>query len=237
MGLSFAIPIDVAMDVVKQLRADGKVTRGRIGVVIQEVTRELADSFGMAKPTGALISNVEKGGPAEKAGIHSSDVILKFDGKIVSSSSDLPRIVAATRPGSKVLVELWRKGEAHDVAVIVAEISDDNRLSQRGHKNGGSAPSSSANVERLGLVLSELSNEQKAQLQIEVGVLVEEVKGVATRSELHRGDIILAINNFAVNSIEQFNELIKRIPKGRNVALLVRRGDMTSFLTLKLDEK
>ncbi len=236
MGLSFAIPIDVAMDVVKQLRTTGKVTRGRIGVVIQEVTRELADSFGMAKPTGALISNVEKGGPADKAGIQPSDVILKFDGKIVNSSSDLPRMVAATRPGSKVLVELWRKGEARDIAVMVGEIADENRMAQRGSKNG-SAPSSSVSSERLGLTLSELSGEQKAQLQIEAGLLVEDVKGIAAKSELHRGDVILAINNSSVNSVDQFNELIKQIPKGRNVALLVRRGEMTSYVALKLDEK
>jgi serine protease Do len=236
MGLSFAIPIDVAMDVVKQLRATGKVTRGRIGVVIQEVTRELADSFGLAKPVGALISSVEKGGPADKAGIQSSDVILKFDGKAVASSADLPRMVAATRPASKVLVEIWRKGEARDVAVVVGEIADD-RIAQRGNKNGGSAPSSSASNERLGLTLSELSGEQKAQLQIEAGLLIEDVKGVAAKSELHRGDIILAINNAVVTSVDQFNELLKHIPKGRNVALLVRRGEMTSYVALKLDEK
>ncbi|MEI7842841.1 MAG: DegQ family serine endoprotease [Gallionellaceae bacterium] len=237
MGLSFAIPIDVAMDVVKQLRATGKVTRGRIGVVIQEMTRELADSFGLDKPTGALISNVEKGGPADRAGIQSSDVILKFDGKIVNSSTDLPRMVAATRPGSKALVEVWRKGEARDIAVMVGEIADENRLAQRGNKNGGNAPSSSASSERLGLTLSELSSEQKTQLQIESGLLVEDVKGIAAKSELHRGDVILAINNSAVNSVDQFNELIKQIPKGRNVALLVRRGEMTSYVALKLDEK
>ncbi len=237
MGLSFAIPIDVAMDVVKQLRTTGKVTRGRIGVVIQEVTRELADSFGLAKPTGALISNVEKGGPADKAGIQPSDVILKFDGKVVNSSGDLPRMVAATRPNSKVLVEVWRRGDSRDVTIVVGEIADESRVAQRGNKNGNGAPSTSASSERLGLTLSELSSEQKAQLQIEAGLLVEDVKGISAKSELHRGDVILAINNSAVNSVDQFNELIKQIPKGRNVALLVRRGEMTSYVALKLDEK
>jgi serine protease Do len=237
MGLSFSIPIDVAMDVVKQLRASGKVTRGRIGVVIQEVTRELADSFGLSKATGALISNVEKGGPADKAGIQASDVILKFDGKVVSASNDLPRIVAGTHPGSKVTVELWRKGEAHEVTLSVGEINDGARLAQRGNKSGGNAVPSSESSERLGLELSELTNDQKAELQIEGGLLVEDVKGAAARSDLRRGDVILAIGSFAINSLDQFNKVLKQIPKGKSVPLLVRRGDVASYVAIKLDEK
>ena len=132
MGLSFSIPIDVAMDVVSQLRTTGKVTRGRIGVTIQEVTRELADSFGLPKVGGALISAVEKGSPAEKAGVRPSDVILKFDGKAVNSSADLPRIVAATKPGSKVNVQLWRKGSTMDISMVVGEIKDEAAVAQRG---------------------------------------------------------------------------------------------------------
>jgi serine protease Do len=237
MGLSFAIPIDVAMDVVSQLRANGKVTRGRIGVVIQEVTRELADSFGLSKPSGALISSVEKGGPADKAGVQASDVILKFDGKAVTSSHDLPRIVAATRPGSKVAVQLWRKGETREVTLTVGEITDDSRVAQRSNKNGGNNAPASESSERLGLLLSELNADQKAELQVENGLLVEDAKGVAARSDIHRGDVILAIGNLAVKSVEQFNEALKQIPKGRNVALLVRRGDVTSYVAIKLDDK
>jgi serine protease Do len=237
MGLSFAIPIDVAMDVVNQLRANGKVTRGRIGVVIQEVTRELADSFGLSKPSGALISSVEKGGPADKAGVQASDVVLKFDSKAVTSSHDLPRIVAATRPGSKVAVQLWRKGETREVTLTVGEISDDSRVAQRANKNGGNNAPASESSERLGLLLSELNAEQKAELQVENGLLVEDAKGVAARSDIHRGDVILAIGNLAVKSVEQFNEVLKQIPKGRNVALLVRRGDVTSYVAIKLDDK
>jgi serine protease Do len=237
MGLSFAIPIDVAMDVVNQLRANGKVTRGRIGVVIQEVTRELADSFGLSKPFGALISSVEKGGPADKAGVQASDVILKFDGKAVTSSHDLPRIVAATRPGSKVTVQLWRKGETREVTLTVGEISDDSRIAQRSNKNGGNGAPASESSERLGLLLSELTAEQKAELQVEGGLLVEDAKGVAARSDIHRGDIILALGNSEVKSVAQFNEALKQIPKGRNVALLVRRGDVTSYVAIKLDDK
>jgi len=237
MGLSFAIPIDVAMDVVKQLRATGKVTRGRIGVSIQEVTRELAESFGLSKPNGALISNVEKGGPADKAGIQPSDVILKFDGKVVNVSNDLPRIVAATHPGNKVGVELWRKGETLKVMVTVGEITDEARVAQHSHKNGNNVSPATESSERLGLELSELTPEQKTALQVDGGLLVLDAKGAAARSELHREDIILAINNIPVKSLEQFNDLLKQIPKGKNVALLVRHGDTTSYVPIKLDEK
>ncbi len=237
MGLSFAIPIDVAMDVVKQLRSSGKVTRGRIGVSIQEVTRELADSFGLAKLAGALISDVEKGGPADKAGILASDVILKFDGKPVNTSNDLPRIVAGTRPGSKVSVQLWRKGENREVTVTVGEIADDTRIAQHGNKNGGSTPPISESSERLGLELSELTSEQKSELQVDGGLLIEDAKGAAARAELRRDDVILAIGNTAIKSLAQFNDLLKQIPKGRNVALLVRHGDATSYVAIKLDEK
>jgi serine protease Do len=231
MGLSFAIPIDVAMDVSNQLRASGKVTRGRIGVSIQEVTRELADSFGMGRVSGALVSNVEKGGAADKAGIQVSDVILKFDGKAVTSSTDLPRIVAATRPGTRVNVQLWRRGEGREVSLVVAEMPDDKQVAQ-----GGGSPQASESVNRLGLALSEMSAEQKNQLQVKGGLLVQDAKGTAAR-ELQRGDVVLAIGNDEITSLEQFNDALKHIPKGRNVALLVRRDDVISYIALKLDEK
>jgi serine protease Do len=231
MGLSFAIPIDVAMEVSSQLRASGKVTRGRIGVSIQEVTRELAESFGLGKAAGALVSSVEKGGAADKAGIQVSDVILKFDGKTVAVSSDLPRIVATTHPGSKVKVQLWRKGESKEVTMTVGEMSDEKQVAQQ-----SATPATGESVARLGLVLGELNAEQKNELQVKGGLVVEDVKGAAAR-ELQRGDVILAIGNAEIHSLEQFNEALKQIPKGRNVALLVRREDVISYIALKLDEK
>ncbi len=236
MGLSFAIPIDVAMDVANQLRASGKVTRGRIGVTIQEVTRDLADSFGLAKAGGALVSNVEKGGPADKGGVQVSDVILKFDGKDVNASVDLPRIVAATHPGNKVNVELWRKGKTKEVSLTVGEMPDDNKVAQQGGKHGASADAGVA-VDRLGVILNALTDEQKDQLQVDGGLLVEDVKGAATRAGLRRGDVILSIGNTEVRSLDQFNDALKQIPKGHNVALLVRRGDSTSYVAVRLDEK
>jgi serine protease Do len=235
MGLSFSIPIDVAMEVVNQLRATGKVTRGRIGVSIQEVTRELADSFGLQKPAGALISGVEKAGPADKAGVRPSDVILKFDGKAITHSADLPRIVAATKPGNKVTVQLWRKGTTLEVALVVGEIQDNAEKIRAKESKEDQAQSQS--VSRLGLTLSELNDEQKAELQVEGGLLVEDVKGAAARSELQRGDVILAIGNIELRTVEQFNEVLKKVEQGRNIALLVRRNDGTVYVPIRLDEK
>ncbi len=232
MGLSFAIPIDVAMEVANQLRASGKVTRGRIGVVIQDVTHELAESFGLRNNSGALISSVEKGGPADKAGIQASDVILKFDGKVVTVSRDLPRIVAGAQPGNKVIVQLWRKGTTKDVNLIVGEMPGDGR-SVRSSKNDPS----SEQISRLGIGVVELTDEQKKQLQIEEGLLIDEVRGANVRAELQRGDIILALGNTPVVSIDQLSSVLKTIPKGRNVALLVRRGETASYIAIKLDEK
>src|SRR3989338_1307869 len=188
MGLSFAIPIDVATQVTEQLRTTGKVTRGRIGVSIQELTRELAESFGLSKPAGALISNVEKNGPADKAGIEASDVILKFDGKPVSSSIDLPRMVAATKPGSKVAAELWRKGGPRQITVEIAEMPEDGKLARAAKKLADDVAEA---VSRLGIVVSELSKEQMQELQISGGLLVEEVKGPAARAAgLQHGDVL-----------------------------------------------
>jgi len=235
MGLSFAIPIDVAMQVSDQLRSSGKVTRGRIGVTIQELTRELAESFGLSKPSGALISSVEKNAPADKAGIEASDVILKFDGKTVNSSSDLPRMVAAIKPGSKVTVELWRKGASKQVTVEVAEMPEDGKMARAAKKQDDDAGET---ISRLGISVSELSKEQQQELQINGGLLVEDVKGSAARAAgLHQGDVLLAIGNTQIRSLAQLNEFIKQVPKGKNVALLVRRDDSASYVAIKLDEK
>lgn len=234
MGLSFSIPIDVAMDVVSQLRTTGKVTRGRIGVTIQEVTRELAESFGLKKAEGALISGVERGGPADKAGVRASDVILKFGGKRVESSSDLPRIVASTAPGSKVPVLLWRKGNTLEVALIVGEIIDPN---ERTAATDDPADAQTQSVLRLGLSVKELTSEQKAELQVDGGLLVVDAKGAAARTEIQRGDVILAIGNIEIRTVSQFNEILKQVPPGRNIALLVRRNDGTVYIPVRLDEK
>ncbi|MBI1396862.1 MAG: Do family serine endopeptidase [Betaproteobacteria bacterium] len=231
MGLSFAIPIDFAMDIANQLRATGRVTRGRIGVVIQEVTKELAESFGLPKPEGALVNSVEKGGPADKAGLEASDVILKFDGKPVTTSSDLPRIVAATHPGSKVTVQVWRKGAARDVQMTVGELKEDRRMAGRPK---GPARKPGDTISRLGMSFSDLTPDQRNELGIAGGVLIEEVRGNAAKAGIRRGDVLLAINNQDIKSVEQLNQVLGQFEKARSVALLIRRGDASLYVPLRL---
>src|SRR5574340_370783 len=229
MGLSFAIPIDVAMDVSQQLRAHGKVSRGWLGVVIQEVTKELAESFGLSKPTGALIAAVEKGSPADKAGLEASDVVLKFDGKAIQNSSELPRLVGAVKPGRQVVVQVWRKGATRDVNLTVGELPAEKMAQRPGRPGKGGG--------RLGLALSDLTPAQRQQLRIENGILVEDSQGIAARAGIRRGDVILAINNQDVRSVEQFVQLLSRYESGRSVALLVRRGDSALYVPLKISDK
>jgi len=231
MGLSFAIPIDVANDIAQQLRTVGKVTRGRIGVVIQPLSKELADGFGLPRTQGALVNSVEKGGPADKAGVEAGDVILRFDGKTVASSEDLPRIVGATRPGSKVTMQIWRNKGTRDVQVVVAEMQDERaaRQSRRGGKPPATMPS------QFGLTLSDLSDAQKSELKVSGGVLVENVQGAGQRAGVRRGDVILAINNQDVKSVEQFNQMMAQFDKGRIVALLVRRGANSLYIPFRVD--
>jgi serine protease Do len=232
MGLSFAIPIDIALDVQGQLRASGRVSRGRIGVVIQEVTKELADSFGLANPRGALVNAVEKGGPADQAGTQVSDIIIEFDGKKVVNSSELPRIVGATRPGSKVAMQVWRSGAVKELKVTVGEIPSDKTAQSESKQ----AKPAEAAANRLGLVLAELSEERRKELNLAHGVVVEEVRGVA-RADLRRGDIILALIHKGVNteasSVAQFNKALAGVDKSVTITLHVRRGANQSFVTIK----
>jgi serine protease Do len=234
MGISFAIPIDVAMDVQAQLRASGKVSRGRIGVVIQEVTKELAESFGLSQAQGAAVNAVEKGGPAEKAGIEPGDVILKFDGKPIANSGDLPRIVGSSKPGSRVILQVWRKGTARDLTLVVGEITDE-ALASRPMRS--TKPTERAAGNRLGLVVSELTAEQKRELKVSGGLLIEEVRNNAARVDLRPGDVILALiargENIELRTTEQFNRQLGQLDKSANVTLLVRRGEQQTFVTIR----
>jgi len=231
MGLSFAIPIDVANDIAQQLRTSGKVTRGRIGVVIQPVTKELADGFGLARPQGALVNSVEKGGPADKAGIEPGDVILRFDGKAVASSEDLPRLVGAIRPGTKVQMQVWRNKSSRDMLVVVGEMQDDRAARQA--RRGGKPPAAAAS--QFGLTLSDLTDAQRTELKVSGGVLVENVQGAGARAGVRRGDVILAVNNQDVTSVEQFNQMMGQFDKGRIVALLVRRGTNSLYIPFRVE--
>jgi serine protease Do len=230
MGLSFAIPIDVAIDVAKQLQSSGRVSRGRIGVVIQEVTKELAESFGLPKATGALVNSVEKGGAADKAGIQASDVILRFDNKEVPASNELPRIVASTKPGTKVPVQIWRNHEKKDLQIVVGETPDE-RTAKRptpGKKNSGEA------LAKLGLAVIELTADQKKELNVTSGVQVENADGASAKAGIRRGDVIQAVNNQEVKSVDELNRLLSSSDRTRTVALLVKRGEGSLYIPLKL---
>ena len=232
MGLSFAIPIDVATDISTQLKVTGKVSRGRLGVMIQEVTKELAESFGLDKPGGALVTLVQKGGPADKGGLKAKDIITRFDDKVVKTSSDLPRIVGATKPGSNVSVHVWRNGSVKKMMVQVDEFpSDEKDASLENKKNKES------NVyNRIGLSLRELTDNEKKELEINSGLLVEGMQqGIASSSGMRPNDIILGINNKDVTTVGRFKKLLGKIRKGRNIALLIRRGKTTYFITMKLN--
>ena len=235
MGLSFSIPIDVANDIATQLKTSGRVTRGRIGVVIQPVTKELAESFGLSKPAGALVSSVEKGSPAEKAGVEAGDVILKFGGKDVTSSEDLPRLVGSTKPGAKASVQLMRNKVAREVTVVVGEMPDEARTAQRSPRRGPGGKPPAESVNRLGMTLSEPSAEQRKELKITGGILVEDAQGVAAKAGIRRGDIILAVNNQDVKSLEQFGQLMAAFEKGKIVAMLVRRGGNALYIPFRIE--
>ena len=199
--------------------------------MIQEVTKELAELFGLAKPSGALVTLVQKGGPAEEAGIKTKDVIMRFDGKAVSTSSDLPRIVGATKPGSKVSIQVWRNGSTKKMIVLVDEFPSDEKIASRGSKKSKVPDTSN----RIGLALRELTNNEKKQLEVNSGLLVEAIRpGIASRVGIRPGDIILGINNQDAATVEQFNQLLNKSKEGRNIALLVKRGNTTSFITMQL---
>ena len=230
MGLSFAIPIDVANNIAQQLRTTGKVTRGRIGVVIQPLTKELAESFGLSKLQGALVNSVEKGGPADKAGIEPGDVILKFDGHSVNSSEDLPRIVGANRPGSKVAIQIWRNKAARDLQVMVAELQEDRTQQSR---RGGKPPATAAT--QFGLTLSELTDAKRNELKIDGGVMVENAQGAAARAGIRRGDIILSVNNQVVKSADQLFQTMSQYEKSSIVALRIRRGSNSLYVPFQIN--
>ncbi len=236
MGLSFAIPIDVAMEIQQQLRTTGHISRGRIGVVIQEVSRDLADSFGLAKPAGAFVSQVEKGGPADKAGIEPGDIILRFDGKTVNASGDLPRLVGATRPGTRSTLQVWRKGANRDIAVTIGEMPDE-RLAQRERGRGGKREEAQP-ANRLGLVMSELSADLRARIGSTGGLVVEDVVG-NPRGDVRPGDIVLAITakgtTTELRSVDQMNKVLAALDKGAVLTLQIRRGDAGVFSTLRVE--
>lgn len=229
MGLSFSIPIDVAIDISNQLKANGKITRGWLGIAIQELTKELAESFGMKNTNGALVAGVEKGGPADKGGLEAGDVITKFDSKSILTSSDLPRAVGSTKPGKSVPVEIMRKGAAKTLNVSVGEMPTDPAEASAPNK---AAPKAEAN--KIGLTLKELTPQQKKKLNGKNGLLVIESTGIAAQAGIRRGDVVLGLNNSESQSVDLFNKQINAVPAGKTVAILVLRGENTLYVPIKV---
>jgi serine protease Do len=240
MGLAFAVPIDIAMNAVTQLRDKGRVTRGRIGVQIQEMTKETADAFGLKQASGALVNSVEKDGPAAKAGVQSGDIILKVEGRDVHSSNDLPRIITAIRPGTKVALTVWRKGTSKEIPVVIAEMKEDAAAANSPRRGNNPPPKEKAKPNRLGLVLSDLSDEQRKSIDLpNGGVLIEDVVGVV-RGNVQPGDVIVAViqrgTPIEVKTAAQVNDYLAKLDKAATVTLQVRRGDQTFYTTLKPGE-
>jgi serine protease Do len=224
MGLSFSIPIDAAVKIKDDLVKYGKVTRGRIGVGIQNVGKDLADSFGLDKPRGALVSNVEPGSPAEKAGIRTGDVILAVDGKAVDQSVELPRLIGETRPGTTLALEVWRKGARQDLRVTVGEMPAE--------KVAAAAPGEAAKPGKLGVAVRPLTAEERKARGVDSGLVVEQVDGPAAKAGIRQGDVILAFGAEKVESPEQFRKLVDKA--SGNVPVLVRRDDATIYVPVKI---
>lgn len=229
-GISFAVPIDEVMRVSDQLKKSGKVTRGRIGVEIGEVSKEVAESLGLGKARGVEVARVEAGGPAEKGGIKVGDIILKFNGVAVERTGDLPRLVASTPVGSRALVTVWRKGAQQDIAVNIVELDEEGKAKKP-------APAKKPKAEQapnaIGLTVSDLAESQRKELKIDGGVVVDASDGAALRAGLRAGDLILQLNNVEVKDAKQFNAMVAKLDPKKSAAVLVRRDETTQYVVIR----
>lgn len=225
MGLSFAIPIDVAMRVADQIKQFGRAKHARLGVSIQPVNRDLADSFGLDRARGALVANVEQGGPADKAGLQAGDVILSVDGRPVADSFDLPKVIGNLPPGKSVKLKVWRQGAERDLSAILGEQSDSEQVADASGGEGNAVR------DRIGLAVRPLTGAEQQQLGVNRGVVVADVGGAAAQAGIQPGDAILAVNGQPVGSAEELARLVEKA-KGR-VALLVQRGDNRLFVPIR----
>lgn len=232
MGISLSIPIDEAMKVVEQLKETGKVVRGRIGVTISEVQEDVAEALGLDGAEGALVSNVELGSPAQKAGIRAGDVIIKFDGKDIKKWSDLPRMVGQTRPNTESTIEVWRRGKAVELDIVVESLNGEEALAAK-DPDSDSNSDASQEADRLGLVVADLSAVQKEDLGVDGGVIVSSVEGVGVDSGLMVDDVILVLNDQDVKDVQHYQEMVKDLPKDKNAALLIRRNDFTQWVAVQ----
>lgn len=229
MGISFAIPIDEAVRVSDQLRASGRVSRGRIGVQIDQVSKDVAEAVGLSKPQGALVRGVESGAPADKAGVEAGDIILKFDGKTIEKSADLPRLVGATKPGTRASITVFRRGSMVDLTVQVAEIEPDKVAKKEREEK----PKSNTAGQTYGLTVSEVSEADKKELRLKGGVRVDAATEAAARAGLRQGDIILAIANQEVGNVKEFEVILGKADKSKSLQVLFRRGDWAQYTVIR----
>jgi serine protease Do len=229
MGISFAIPMDEAMRVSEQLRASGRVSRGRIGVQIAPVTKEVAESIGLAKAQGVLVRGVEEGSPAEKAGLEAGDIITRFDGKTIEKPADLPRAVGNTKPGSKVNVTVFRRGSSQDLGITVVEIEPEKVATAAPEIKAPAKVSS----QQWGLTVSDLSDAQKKEWRVRSGVRVDAASDAAAKAGIREGDLILAVANMEIASVKSFEQVMARADKNKPVSVLIRRGDGAQYVLIR----
>jgi serine protease Do len=233
MGISFAIPMDEAVRVSDQLRTTGRVSRGRLGVQIDQVSKEVAESIGLGKPIGALVRSVEAGSPAEKGGIEAGDIITRFEGKPVEKSSDLPRLVGSTKPGTKATVTVFRRGATRDLSVMVAEVEAEKAVAKAPAAKE-EKPKATAAAQAFGLVVVDLSDAQKKELGIKGGVRVDAATEAAARGGLREGDVILQAGNVDVASVREFEAVIAKFDKSKALSVLFRRAEWTQYTVLRV---
>lgn len=230
-GISFAIPIDEAARVSDQLRTTGRVTRGRIGVQIDQVSKEVAESIGLSKAQGALVRGVEAGAPADKAGIEAGDIITKFDGKQIEKSTDLPRLVGNVKPGTRSVVTVFRRGTTRDFTVVVAEIEAEKPV--RKASGPEVKPPVAGPAQVLGLAVSDITDAQKKELKIKGGVKVDTAEGAAARAGLREGDVIIAIANTEITNSKEFEAALGKLDKSKTVNVLLRRGELAQYVLIR----
>jgi serine protease Do len=231
MGISFAIPMDEAIRVSDQLRASGRVSRGRIGVQIDQVTKDVAESIGLGKPMGALVRGVETASPADKAGVEAGDIITKVDGKTIEKHSDLPRLVGSIKPSTKIAVTVFRRGATKELAVTVAEIEPEKTAQKAPERE--EKPKASAAGQALGLAVSELNDALKKELKIKGGVKVDTSADAAARAGLREGDVIVAIANVEVDNVKEFDTAIAKVDRSKPLNVLFRRGEWAQYAVIR----
>jgi serine protease Do len=231
MGISFAIPIDEAVRISDQLKTSGRVQRGRIGVQIDQVSKDVADSLGLTKARGALVRAVEPDGPASKAGIEPGDIILKVNETPIEKANDLPREVGNLKPGSQATIQVWRRGSARDLKVNIGEFAPEKTANA--DRTGPGSPKANALAQNWGLQVSALNADQIRDLKIKGGVLVDAATDAAARAGLREGDVITAVANIEIRSLDDFEKVMSRADANRPISVLFRRGEWAQYTLIR----